>query len=64
MTFITPLGDGIIEGTEIPRYIDFGQGSNSVSAVRIAGVPAAWGRSTNDLPLVPCCPGLSKKISL
>ncbi|MCG0276696.1 MAG: hydroxylamine reductase [Thermosediminibacteraceae bacterium] len=43
---------GTVPGTNIPRYIDFGQCNNSISAIKIAAALAeAFNCSVNDLPL-------------
>lgn len=43
---------GTIEGTGIPRFIDFGQCNNSISAVKVAAALAeAFNCTVNDLPL-------------
>lgn len=43
---------GIVPGTNIPRYIDFGQCNNSISAIKVATALAeAFNCSVNDLPL-------------
>ncbi|GAB4262139.1 MAG: hydroxylamine reductase [Thermincola ferriacetica] len=43
---------GTIEGTEIPRFIDFGQCNNSISAVKVAlALADAFNCTVNDLPL-------------
>lgn len=43
---------GNIEGTEIPRFIDFGQCNNSISAVKVAvALAEAFNCTVNDLPL-------------
>ncbi|MDN5331387.1 MAG: hydroxylamine reductase [Tepidanaerobacteraceae bacterium] len=43
---------GTVPGTNIPRYIDFGQCNNSISAIKVATALAeAFNCSVNDLPL-------------
>lgn len=43
---------GTVPGTNIPRYIDFGQCNNSISAVKIAiALAETFNCSVNDLPL-------------